>query len=303
MNIIKPKKLVKGDTIGIVAVSGAIKDIAAIERAKSYLEYTGYKVVLSDTVYKSHRYMAGTDQERAKVLNDFFSNENIDAIFCARGGYGALRILDMIDYNIIKTNPKIFVGYSDITALLAMIFKKTGLITFHGAMMSGDFGKEQKSEYTENAFFKTLSGNMTEIKAEHHRFFNGGTSKGILWGGNLSTLVSIPPLDFVPNENIILFLEDLNEPVYKIDKMLTQLLNIPNLRSNLKGIALGEFSDNGNEDWLNKLLTEIAEDIKVPVCNGFKISHGYDKETLPFGYPVNFNSNIGVLRVENSYME
>ncbi len=163
MKIIKPQKLKKGDTIGILAVSGAIKDFKQIENAKSFFESQGYKVKISNTCKTSHRYMAGNcDSECAKALNEFFSDKSINAILCARGGYGALRLLDKINFDIIKENPKIFAGYSDITILLNMILKKTGLITFHSAMAKGDFG-ETIEPYTKNSFFKTLSGKKQNI--------------------------------------------------------------------------------------------------------------------------------------------
>lgn len=225
MNIIKPSKLKKGDTIGILSVSGAVSDQKEIERAKDFFISQGFKVKISDTTKKHFRYMAGTDRERAKALEDFFLDGSINAILCSRGGYGTLRIIDKIDYEIIKNNPKIFVGYSDITILLAMIYKKTGLITFHGAMAKGDFGQKTINEYTKNSFFNTLQNGQKEFSADKDfETFQKGSAKGILFGGNLASLVSLSPLDFVPDEDIILFLEDLNEPVYKLDKMFTQLL-------------------------------------------------------------------------------
>lgn len=303
MNIIKPPKLKKGDTIGILSVSGGISELQNIEKAKDFFTSKGYKVKISSTTQKHFRYMAGTDEERAQALNDFFTDPSINAIVCARGGYGALRIADKIDCNIIKNNPKIFVGYSDITILLVMIYKKTKLITFHGAMAKGDFGGETINKNTKKSFFAALEGNLKEMSAsDNFEVLNKGESSGILWGGNLSSLVSLPPIDFVPDENLILFLEDLNEPVYKIDKMLTQLFNIPKIKKNVKGIAFGDFLDCGNNEQLKELLKEISQKYNVPSAMGFKITHSCEKDTIPVGINVLFNAQNGLLRVENSYV-
>ena len=191
MKIIKPNKLRKGNTIGILAISGKIKDFENIEKAKSFFEEEGYKVVISETCKTSHRYMAGfSDDDCINELHKFFSDKNIDVILCARGGYGTLRLIDKIDWELIKNNPKIFAGYSDITTLLNLIYKKTGLITFHSAMPNGDFAKEI-DDYTKAAFFNTLEGKTICYHAYNSSIFKEGESIGKLWGGNLSSLVSL----------------------------------------------------------------------------------------------------------------
>lgn len=283
MNIIKPKKLKKGDTIGIIGVSGCIREYEKIENSKRFFEELGYRIVVSETCKSNHRYMAGNnDIECVDTLHNFFLDNNIDAIVCARGGYGTLRLLDKIDWNIIKNNPKIFAGYSDITVLLNMFLKKTGLITFHSAMPNGDFSYEI-NEYTKNSFFETLNGKKKFIKSENSNIYYKGSVKGRLWGGNLATLTSLCGLDFVPDDDLILFLEDLNEPVYKIDKMLTQLFNIEKVKKNVKGIVVGEFKDIENMSMLHDLLSEFAQNLKIPMMDGFKITHNKIKDTIPVG--------------------
>lgn len=283
MNIIKPEKLKKGDTIGILAVSGRIKEFNRIEKAKNFFEQEGYNVVISDTCNCSHRYMAGNnDDDCISAFHNFFQDDDIDAIVCARGGYGTLRLINKIDWNIVKSNPKIFAGYSDITILLAMLYKKCGLITFHSAMPNGDFSLNVE-RYTKAGFFKALEGRTEEIESENGIIYKNGTAKGKLWGGNLSSLVSLCGTDFIPDENLILFLEDLNEPVYKIDKMLTQLFNIEKMRKNVKGIAFGEFKDIENEQWLNEVIFELVSSLNIPSYSGFKITHGKIKDTIPYG--------------------
>lgn len=282
MNIIKPKKLQKGDTIGILAVSGRIKETERIEKAKKFFELEGYNVVVSETCSSSHRYMAGgCDDDCVNAFHSFFEDKNIDAIFCARGGYGTLRLINKINWNIVKNNPKIFAGYSDITVLLAEILKKTGLITFHSAMPNGDFSQKIE-KYTKDSFFSVLKGEQKELISDGITYISG-IAKGRLWGGNLASIVSLCGTDFVPDDDLILFLEDLNEPVYKIDKMLTQLFNVEKIRQNVKGIALGEFKDIENENWFNEVIQELSNELNIPVYGGFKITHGKIKDTLPYG--------------------
>lgn len=302
MTIIKPKKLKKGDTIGILAVSGAIKDYKKIEKAKIFLEKEGYNVVISESCKYSHRYLAGkTDEDCIKELQDFFENPQINAILCARGGYGTLRLINKIDWDIIKNNPKIFAGYSDISILLNLIVHKTGLITFHSPMANGDFG-EEINDYTKQNFFNTLYGLTTVIEAQKSKIYYGGSTEGTLWGGNLSTIASLCGTDFIPQNDIILFLEDLNEPVYKIDKMITQILNIKDFKQKIKGIALGEFKDIDDTYMLNLLFEELAQKLKIPICDGFKITHNKEKDTIPIGVKAIFNSNIGKITINNQYV-
>lgn len=294
MNIIKPKKLQKGDTIGILAVSGKIKEYERIEKAKNFLNEQGYNVVISDTCATSHRYMAGkNDDDCIQELHNFFKNDKINAILCARGGYGTLRLINKIDWNIIKNNPKIFAGYSDITVLLNMIFKKTGLITFHSAMANGDFGAEIV-DYTKESFFNCLTDSLSQITSDG-KTLRAGCADGILWGGNLSTLVSLCGTDFVPNHDLILFLEDLNEPIYKIDKMLTQLFNVEKIKKNVKGIAFGEFKDIEDKAQLNEVLKEFANQHKLPAFDGFKFTHNKIKDTVPVGIKSTFDANKGII--------
>ncbi len=293
MNLIKPEKLKKGDTIGFIALSGAIEEEKNIYRAKEYFENKGYKVVFSKNIFDKNRYLAGDDQDKVKELHRFFEDKNINAILCARGGYGAIRLLDKIDFDLIKNNPKIFAGYSDTSALQAMIFKKTGLITFYSPMAQSDFGVEEVSKITEKSFFKALE-NADDLEFSPERksakvYFEGEV-KGVLFGGNLATIVSLCGLDFIPDEKFILFVEDLNEPVYKIDKMMTQLLNIKKFKENIQGIILGDFLKNGSKKYFDELFFEIGGKFAIPILSGFKITHAHEKITLPYGAQGHFST-------------
>ncbi len=282
MNLIKPKNLNQGDTICIIAPSGEV-DEQKILKAKQYFENKGFKVKLGSYITKQKNYLAGEDQERLTDLENAFSDKSVNAIICARGGYGAIRLINKIDYNLIKNNPKIFCGYSDITALSAMIFKNTGLITFSAPMAQSDFSSDKINEFTENKFFQTLTQNISEIEPTNLKIYKSGKAKGLLIGGNLSTLTSLCGVDFIPKEDFILFAEDLNEPAYKIDRYFTQLLNIETFKTHLKGIILGDFLDLDNEKYFDDLIYSIANEYDIPILGGYPISHSDTKATIPYG--------------------
>ena len=282
MNLIKPKKLEKGDTISIIAPSGGVESDENLLRATAYLKSLGYNVKWGKNVLKTNKYLAGTDNERLEDLHNAFKDKGINAIIALRGGYGAIRLINKIDYNLIKQNPKIFAGYSDITGLSAMLLKHSGLITYSAPMINGDFGIKSKDKFTIDNFFKTVATTeKQEIKAQ--TILKEGKASGITFGGNLATIVSLCGLDFIPNQKFIFFAEDLNEPVYKLDKMFTQLLNIEEFRKNISGIVFGEFLDIDNDEWLNSLQKEIVQELKVPAISGLKITHAREKLTIPIG--------------------
>ena len=282
MNIIKPARLKVGDTIGILATSGAVSDdTRAIMTAVDYFANKGYKTLISSDLYKKDRYLAGNDETRVKNLHAFFKNPEINAIIFMRGGYGAIRLIEKIDYSLIRNNPKIFCGYSDVTALNLMFFKRAGLITYSGPMIISDFGNPEKSDFTMNEFFKAVSTDSYSIKGK--RIIRQGKASGILWGGNLATIASLCGIDFIPDEPFIFFTEDINEPVYKIDRMLRQLMNIKKFRHNITAVCFGYFADTDNKEWLLKLFEETANELKIPAACGFKISHTSCKTTAAIG--------------------
>lgn len=282
MNIIKPAHLKDGATIGIIATSGAIEQSAfPIVAAVDFFEKKGYKTLVNNDVYKKDRYLAGDDATRLKNIHASFENDKIDAIICLRGGYGALRLINKIDYSVIRNNPKIFCGFSDVTALNLMFYKRAGLISYSGPMIASDFGNIERSDFTTNEFFKALKNDNYTIEGEH--IFKKGFADGILWGGNLSTIVSLCGQDFIPNEPFIFFAEDIGEPVYKIDKMFTQLLNIEKFRKNIKALCLGDFSFNDSDAWLIELFKELTLELRIPTVTGFKFSHSPHKATVPIG--------------------
>lgn len=283
MNLIKPIKLKKGDTISIIAPAGDV-DLKKIKIATKYFTDKGYKIKLGSNINKSYRYLAGTDEERLEDLHNAFLDKETNAILCARGGYGAIRLINKIDYNIIRNNPKIFCGYSDITALSIMILQNSGLVTYSGPMAQSDFSTEEIDKFTENEFFNTLKGNTSTIKATKNlKTYKSGNTEGILFGGNLATITSLCGQNFIPDKKFIFFTEDINEDAYKIDKYFTQLLNIKQFKNNLNGIILGDFTGTDDINYLENFFKELANQLDIPIYSGYPISHTKVKATIPIG--------------------
>ena len=265
-------------TIGIIAPSGGV-DENKMNSAIAFFENKGYKAKLAKNIFDKKRYLAGSDKDKIDELQKFFEDSEIDMIISARGGYGAIRLVNQLNYDLIKNNPKPFIGFSDVTALLLMIYKKTGIITYHGPMMTSDFS--EVSSFTEKSFFEAI--NNEKLEFDGNKIYRAGEANGIIWGGNLATVVSLCGLDFIPNEDFIFFAEDLNEPVYKIDKMFQQLFNINQFKNNCKAIVLGDFLNVDNPKWLEEYFYELADNLKIPVVGGFKITHNQEKITIPIG--------------------
>ncbi len=294
MKIIKPEKLKKGDTIGILAPAGNYEsDGNNILYAVNHFEKLGYKTVLSENIFDIDRYLAGNDDKRVSELHKFFASDTINAIICLRGGYGSLRIVDKIDYDIIKSNPKIFCGFSDITVLNAMFLKNAGLITYHGPMAASDFMFETLMSYTVNEFIKALSGENLCFKAD--KVYKSGEARGILWGGNLTSLASLCGRDFIPDTDFIFFTEDINEPVYKTDRMLQQLTKQKNFKKNVKAFVFGDFYNTDNKEWLEILIKEVSETFDVPVIKIKNITHLSKKITLPTGSDAEIKNNCLII--------
>lgn len=289
MNLIKPKNLKTGDTIAIIAPSGEV-NIEKINSAVKYFESKGYNVKLGNNLTKCKNYLAGSDTERAEDLNNAFLDKEVNAIICARGGYGAIRLLDKINYDVIKNNPKIFCGYSDITALSAIILKNTGLINFSGPMAQSDFSNDINT-FTENKFFEALSFMQSKIIPDDLKIYNSGECEGILFGGNLATIASLCGVDFIPDEKFIFFAEDICEPVYKIDRYFTQLMNIEKFRNNLSGIVLGDFLEADDNKVLEEFFIEFAKKSDIPIFGGYPISHDKRKTTIPVGAQAKIDRN------------
>ena len=312
--IIKPRRLEAGMTIGVVAPAGPSEENERTRFALDIVRSLGFNVKEGQHLYRRTQYLAGTDAERASDLMAMFTDPDVDAIFCLRGGYGASRTLPLLDYNAIKNNPKALIGYSDITSLLNAIFLKTGLIGFHGPIASQSF-----TEYTLEEFQKVLfDGNApTRIGAappfdagpgrveEENRItvFRGGKARGRLIGGNLTLISHLVGTPFEPDfGDRILFLEDVHETPYRIDRMLTQLWLAGRLQE-VAGIAFGKFTEaelQGNSFSVEEVIAQRCQDLGVPVIRGLMIGHIEDQATVPVGAMAELDGDAGTLTLLDS---
>ena len=290
---IKPKRLKKGATVAFIS-PGSFLDDEGLEKAVNNVEDLGCKVQLSKNIRMQRGFLAGTDQQRLDDLHWAFSNKSVDAIWCARGGYGCSRLLTKINYGLIKNNPKILIGYSDVTALINAIHQETGLVTFHGPVAASDFTdftqqhlKAILMKGEENHVIKLPETTESTIE---QLSFHPQKIKGVLAGGNLSLLAAMAGTDYaVDFNNKIAFIEDIGEKPYRIDRMLTQLRQACNLEKAC-AIALGDFSDCDSKEpnslTLKETLTDRLQFKKLPVGYRFPFGHTSDHCTLPIGTKV-----------------
>jgi muramoyltetrapeptide carboxypeptidase len=296
MDILKPKGLAPGDTIAVVSPASPSITTIHQERGIEAFERLGYRVITAKHAHDRHLLFAGTEKDRANDINAAFRDKSVRAIICTRGGCGAAQILPHIDYSLIAKNPKIFVGYSDITALQTAIFNATGLITFYGPMMASDFGKGL-AHYKIKNFFDLLTETQQPIELKNPPSkkmltLYPGNAEGQLAGGCLSVVVAGLGTDYeIDTKDKILFFEDIDEQPHRIDRYLTQLIQTGKLQQ-AKGLIFGTFTkceyltkDNYFKFGV-KLLDLIKERIAplgIPTIYGLQFGHVTNKLTIPFG--------------------
>ena len=289
--MIKPEVLNPGACIGIIAPSGPVTP-QEIDPAITYLKKSGFNVKTGASIYRKKGYLAGEDMERLNDLHSMFMDEEVSAIFCARGGYGALRLLRLIDFELISRRPKIFLGYSDITALLNAFLIKAGLVTFHGPVLK-DFFKSEGSNIPP-LMDLLRDGKPPAIDLDPDMIISEGKARGILMGGNLSTFNTLIGTPYIrPLKDVILFLEDKGEAPYRVDRMLHQLI-ISDFFRCVRAILFGEFIDCGDVDEINSIISNIAEIIKIPVLKGLPFGHGARNIPFPVGVKVELDTSKGI---------
>ena len=300
--IIKPKRLKKGDTVAIIAPSSGADDGQFAKAIQNMIDL-GFKPKLGKYAKEINGFLAGTDAQRVEDIHWAFSNKEIDAVWCVRGGYGLSRILPQIDYALIKKNPKVFIGYSDITALHLAIHQNTGLVTFHGPVASSTYSDYPKMHVV-HALMTPVVPDKIELSPDNvantkllfkTQTITKGTARGKLIGGNLSLLTALAgtPYALRNTKGKILFTEDVGEKPYRIDRMFTQLKQSVNLRE-LAGIALGIFAECDTPDDKSQTVIDVVKDqlgnLGIPVIYGLSFGHIRDQFTFPIGVEAEMNT-------------
>lgn len=296
--LIKPPRLKAGDTIGLITPGSFITEDELKESVKN-LEDLGFKVVYTDNVTARYGYLGGKDEVRAEEVNLMFKRQDVQGIVCTRGGYGCSRILPYLDYDLIRNNPKVLVGYSDITSLLYGITARTNMVTFHGPVGISTFNdfslfyfKNTLMDPSEELRFFNAKDEKPDDKSRQVVPIRGGKARGRLAGGNLSIVVSLigTPYD-IDTEGKIVFLEEVGEEPYRVDRMLTQMIEAGKF-DKASGIALGVFEkcEAKDEDpsfpkslTLQEVLMDRLFSLKIPVIYGLSFGHITNKFTLPLG--------------------
>ena len=287
LQLVKPPALRSGDTVGIVAPASNVK-LADLEAGCVALRNAGYRPFYFDSILEKDMYFAGSAERRARELEEMFQRDEVRAIVCARGGYGANYLLKELDLEKVRAHPKIFVGYSDITTLLTYFHRAVGMITFHGPMVAKDWAHEGGVDVA--SWQAALSGAMpwgVALGTEVIGLVNGD-AEGILYGGCLSILVASQGTPYeIKTAGTILFLEDIAAKPYQVDRMLMQL-KLGGHFDQVRGIVFGEMLDcvqTANQDYtLQDVVTRIVGDLGVPVAYGVRSGHvSTGNITLPFG--------------------
>ncbi len=310
MRIIKPPRLKKGDLIGLVAPASTPTPNEKIEKGVHYLERLGYRVKVGKFVQEVLGYLAGTDEQRASDINEMLRDRAVKAIFALRGGYGTPRLLSRIDYAAARRNPKIIVGYSDLTALQMALFKKIGLVTFSGPMVAVEMWNAM-DPYTEEHFWRILTstkaiGALLNPENEPLRLMNPGKAEGRLIGGNFSLMASLMGTPFQPDfKKILLVLEEVDEAPHRVDRMFAQLHNAGVLKK-ISGLILGKFTDCVPSDpskphlTVEQVLQDVSQRVKCPVISNFQYGHIPKKLTIPLGLKARMETRKGLIVLDES---
>lgn len=310
--VIRPRRLAPGDTVGIVAPASATFQSLDITIVRESLAALGLKVKVGAHVLARHGYLAGSDKDRAADINECFRDSSISGVFAIRGGWGSSRVLPYLDYDAIGRNPRVLIGYSDITALHLAIHAKTGLVTFHGPNGLGRWDA-WSLEYFKRVLFEAeavlmenpskLSDRNALTPTEHRtQTITPGTARGRLLGGNLTVLTAILGSPYVPSfDGAILFLEDVGEDLYRVDRMFTQL-KLAGVLDGVRGLVFGTCAECGpGEGFASLTLEEILADhvkpLGVPAWFGAMIGHQMPQWTVPVGADAEIDATKTTIRL------
>ena len=307
---IKPNRLTNQQSIGIISPASRPLDETIYYRGIDYLKQLGYHVVESQHVLDERGYLAGSDHDRADDLNAMFRNPDIGAIFCSRGGYGTPRLIDRLDFDAIRKNPKIFVGYSDLTAVSLAIWQATGLVTFSGPMVAVEMGRGI-DPFTEKSLWTCLTsshpaGLLANPDGAPTRVIQPGRAEGRLLGGCLSLINVLLGTRYSPDfDGAILIIEDIDEEPYRIDRYLAQL-KLTGIFDQIAGIVLGQFIDCTPKDLekpsleLDQIFLDYFGNLEIPIISNFAYGHSAIKHTIPIGIQAVLDTDQGGLILTES---
>lgn len=292
---LRPKPLDPGAVIGIAAPASPF-DEDKFKKGLSVLEAMGYKTVVDQDIFSRHRFLAGTDEMRATFFNNLFGDPQIDAIMCARGGYGCMRLLDKLDYDLIRVNPKMLVGFSDISLLLAVLYDRCGLIGFHGPTVAALSDADEATLASLQKAFNSDQAPLFDLPEA--KVLCEGIATGPLTGGNLSVLNHLLGTAYQPDfSGHILMFEDRIEAPYRIDRMLTQM-HLAGAFDGIAGLILGQFTDCGPEADVITAFAEKFSSAGIPVMAGFEAGHGTTNLTFPIGETATLDTAARQLKFE-----
>jgi muramoyltetrapeptide carboxypeptidase len=309
--VIRPPRLARGSRVALVAPAGPLLELDDLTRAQSLCRALGYEPALGRNTAERHGYFAGTDDQRLADLNDALRDPAIDAVWCIRGGYGTTRILDQLDFDALTRRPKPLMGYSDITAILNAVTRRTGVVTFHAPMARAAmpaFSRWHFERVLASAEPAGRLGRLPEppgvLLPQENRIatLRGGSAEGPLVGGNLSLLQCLVGTPHFPDfDGAILFLEDVGEDLYRVDRMLAHL-RMTGALQRLAGIAVGRFTElkrNMTDGALgfDEVLATYFLPLDIPVAYGFPVGHIDDQWTLPLGVRARLDADAGELEL------
>ena len=308
--VVKPRRLSEGDTVGLVAPASAAFEQDAIALAKEQLEAIGLKVKIGEHAHDRWGYFAGRDRDRAADINGMFADDSVAGIVCYTGGWGSPRALPYLDYALIARKPKVFIGFSDITALLIAIYQRTGLVTFHGPVGGSNLEPYSLESFKRSVMNTDPVGELAPPPKKPMELVNrgnrivklaGGKASGRLVGGNLTLVAALMCTPWeIETEGAIVFLEDVREDVYRIDRMLTQLA-LGGKFDKAAAVVFGRCSQcayEGPSFSLEDVLRDRFGSLPIPVISGLSFGHIEQKLTLPLGVMATLDADAGTLTID-----
>ena len=291
-------KLQKGDKVAVLAPCGQIGSIEKIQSGLDYLKSLGFKPVLGKHVFDTCRYMAGTDEDRAEDMNHAFADSQIKAIFCVRAAAGGTRILPHLDYDMIKLNPKPFIGFCDNAALQIALLQKSNIISYNGFVMTYDFKDNHLDSLIRDNLERLLRGELFSVNSG--TVYRSGKNTGKLIACNLSVLTKMAGTPYFPGlSGKILLIEDVHEKIYRIDLMLQQLKQQPDF-AKLHGIIFGQFTDSdcdSEDGHLEDCFNDFMDGYDMPAVKNFNFGHTVSRHVLPMGADVELDADKCLLNI------